>query len=71
MRYQFCLDTTDPEEIIKTVKNISPGFGGINLEDIAAPTCFEVESRLMQELDIPVFHDGSAWDSSCCFSWDS
>lgn len=53
----ICLDTQDTEEIIKTVKNIAPGFGGINLEDISAPRCFEVEERLKQELDIPVFHD--------------
>lgn len=53
----ICLDTQDTEEIIRTVKNIAPGFGGINLEDISAPRCFEVEERLKQELDIPVFHD--------------
>jgi malate dehydrogenase (oxaloacetate-decarboxylating) len=53
----ICLDTQDPEEIIKTVKNISCGFGGINLEDIAAPQCFEIEARLSRELNIPVFHD--------------
>ncbi|PKD44909.1 NAD-dependent malic enzyme [Rhodohalobacter barkolensis] len=55
--YPICLSTKDTEEIIKTVKNISPGFGGINLEDIGAPKCFEIEHRLKQELDIPVFHD--------------
>jgi len=53
----ICLDTQDPEDIIKTVKNISCAFGGINLEDIAAPACFEIEKRLSHELDIPVFHD--------------
>lgn len=53
----ICLDTQDTEEIIKTVVNIAPAFGGINLEDIAAPRCFEVESRLKELLDIPVFHD--------------
>ncbi len=53
----ICLDTTDVEEIVKTVKYISPTFGGINLEDIAAPRCFEIERRLKEELDIPVFHD--------------
>lgn len=53
----ICLDTQDTEEIIQAVKNIAPGFGGINLEDIAAPRCFEVESRLKELLDIPVFHD--------------
>lgn len=51
------LDTQDTDEIIQTVKNIAPGFGGINLEDISAPRCFEIERRLKKELDIPVFHD--------------
>jgi len=51
------LDTQDTEEIIKIAKAIAPGFGGINLEDISAPRCFEIEKRLIQELDIPVFHD--------------
>jgi malate dehydrogenase (oxaloacetate-decarboxylating) len=53
----ICLATQDTEEIIKTVKNIAPAFGGINLEDISAPRCFEIERRLADELDIPVFHD--------------
>ena len=53
----ICLDTQDPEEIIAAVKNIAPGFGGINLEDISAPRCFEIEERLKEILDIPVFHD--------------
>ncbi len=53
----LCLDTQDTEEIIQTVKNIAPGFGGINLEDISAPRCFEIEERLKNMLDIPVFHD--------------
>ncbi len=53
----ICLDTQDTEEIIQAVKNIAPGFGGINLEDICAPRCFEIEARLKQMLDIPVFHD--------------
>lgn len=53
----ICLDTQDTEEIIRTVVNIAPGFGGINLEDIAAPRCFEIETRLKELLDIPVFHD--------------
>lgn len=53
----ICLDTQDTEEIIQTVKNIAPCFGGINLEDISAPRCFEIEKRLKQMLDIPVFHD--------------
>ena len=52
-----CLDTQDTEEIIRTVKNIAPCFGGINLEDISSPRCFEIERRLEEELDIPVFHD--------------
>lgn len=55
--WPICLDTTDTEEIVKIVKAISPGFGGINLEDISAPRCFEIERRLRAELDIPVFHD--------------
>ncbi|MBZ9685117.1 NAD-dependent malic enzyme [Clostridium estertheticum] len=55
--FPICLDTEDPEEIIKTVKLISPVFGGINLEDIKAPECFYIEERLKEELDIPVFHD--------------
>lgn len=53
----ICLDTQDTEEIISTVKNIAPAFGGINLEDISAPRCFEIETRLKEMLDIPVFHD--------------
>ena len=53
----ICLDTKDPEEIIRTVKLIAPGLGGINLEDISAPRCIEIETRLKEELDIPVFHD--------------
>ncbi len=55
--YPICLDTQDVEQIIQTVKNIAPGFGGINLEDISAPRCVEIEQRLRDELDIPVFHD--------------
>lgn len=53
----ICLDTQDTEEIIKTIVNIAPAFGGINLEDISAPRCFEIETRLKELLDIPVFHD--------------
>ena len=53
----ICLDTQDTEEIIKTVTYLAPGFGGINLEDISAPRCFEIEERLKELLDIPVFHD--------------
>ncbi len=55
--FPICLDTTDVEEIVQTVKLIAPGLGGINLEDIAAPRCFEIEQRLIEELDVPVFHD--------------
>ncbi len=55
--FPICLSTEDTEEIIKTIKYISPVFGGINLEDISSPRCFEIEERLKQELDIPVFHD--------------
>jgi len=55
--YPICLDTTDVEEIIRTVKFLAPTFGGINLEDISAPRCFEIEKKLIEELDIPVFHD--------------
>ena len=53
----LCLDTQDADEIVETVKRIAPAFGGINLEDISAPRCFEIERRLIEELDIPVFHD--------------
>ncbi|MFP4977765.1 NAD-dependent malic enzyme [Paenibacillus sp. CN-4] len=55
--FPICLDSKDTEEIIRTVKAISPIFGGINLEDISSPRCFEIERRLQEELDIPVFHD--------------
>lgn len=55
--FPICLATQDTEEIIETVKRIAPVFGGVNLEDISAPRCFEIEARLRQELDIPVFHD--------------
>lgn len=55
--FPICLDTKDPDEIVETVKRIAPSFGGINLEDISAPRCFEIEARLKKELDIPVFHD--------------
>jgi malate dehydrogenase (oxaloacetate-decarboxylating) len=55
--FPICLDTKDTDEIVETVKNIAPAFGGINLEDISAPRCFEIEERLKQELEIPVFHD--------------
>lgn len=55
--FPICLDTKDVDEIVQTVKRIAPVFGGINLEDISAPRCFEIEKRLKEELDIPVFHD--------------
>lgn len=55
--FPICLNTKDPHEIVQTIKNISVPFGGINLEDISAPRCFEIEDRLKEELDIPVFHD--------------
>src|SRR5687767_178876 len=55
--WPICLDTQDVDEIVRTVELIAPGFGGINLEDIAAPRCFEIEKRLREKLDIPVFHD--------------
>ncbi|NOR85929.1 NAD-dependent malic enzyme [archaeon] len=55
--FPICLDTQNTDEIIKTIKNIAPTFGGINLEDISAPRCFEIEKKLKEELDIPVFHD--------------
>jgi malate dehydrogenase (oxaloacetate-decarboxylating) len=55
--FPICLDTQDPDEIVRTVKLIAPAFGGINLEDISAPRCFAIEDRLQHELDIPVFHD--------------
>jgi malate dehydrogenase (oxaloacetate-decarboxylating) len=55
--FPICLDTTDPEQIIQTVRLIAPAFGGINLEDISAPRCFEIEEQLKEQLDIPVFHD--------------
>ncbi|HSE07146.1 MAG TPA: NADP-dependent malic enzyme [Nocardioidaceae bacterium] len=53
----ICLDTTDPDEIVDTVARLAPSFGGINLEDISAPRCFDIERRLQERLDIPVFHD--------------
>jgi malate dehydrogenase (oxaloacetate-decarboxylating) len=55
--FPICLDTQDVDEIVRTVELIAPGFGGINLEDISAPRCFEIEERLKRSLDIPVFHD--------------
>jgi malate dehydrogenase (oxaloacetate-decarboxylating) len=55
--FPICLDTREPDEIVETVARIAPSFGGVNLEDISSPRCFEIEQRLIEELDIPVFHD--------------
>jgi malate dehydrogenase (oxaloacetate-decarboxylating) len=55
--WPICLDTQDVDEIVRTVELIAPGFGGINLEDISAPRCFEIEKQLRKRLNIPVFHD--------------
>lgn len=63
--FPICLDTQDDEEIIRTVKNIAPVFGGINLEDINAPRCFYIEQKLKEELDIPVFHDDQHGTAVC------
>lgn len=62
----ICLDTKDPEEIIRTVRLLAPAYGGINLEDISAPRCFEIEQRLEKELDIPVFHDDQHGTAIVC-----
>ena len=65
----ICLDSTDPDDIVNTIKNIAPGFGGIHLEDIKAPECFYIEDKLKQELNIPVYHDdqhGTAVVSTSC-----
>ncbi|MFC7487876.1 NAD-dependent malic enzyme [Knoellia sp. CPCC 206453] len=66
--FPICLDTTDTEEIITAVKAISPVFAGINLEDISAPRCFEIEARLREELDIPVFHDDQHGTAIVCLA---
>lgn len=66
--FPIVLDTQDTEEIIQTVKNIAPTFGGINLEDISAPRCFEIEKRLNEELDIPVFHDDQHGTAIVCLA---
>lgn len=66
--FPICLDTQDVDEIVKTVKYLAPVFGGINLEDIAAPRCFEIEDRLKKELDIPVFHDDQHGTAVCVLS---
>ena len=67
--FPIVLDTQDTEEIIKTIKNISITFGWINLEDFSAPRCFEIENRLKEELDIPVFHDDQHWTAIVCLAW--
>ncbi len=66
--FPLCLDTTDPEEVIETVVRVAPTFGGINLEDIAAPAAFEVEDRLKEILDIPVFHDDQHGTAVVCLA---
>lgn len=66
--FPLCLNTKDPDEIINIVKAVSPGFGGINLEDISSPRCFEIERRLVEELDIPVFHDDQHGTSVVAFA---
>lgn len=67
--FPIVLNTKDTEEIIKTIKNIAPTFGGINLEDISAPRCFEIEERLKNELDIPVMHDDQHGTAIVCLAW--
>ncbi len=67
--FPIVLNTQDTEEIITTIKQIAPGFGGINLEDISAPRCFEIEERLKNELDIPVFHDDQHGTAIVCLAW--
>jgi len=67
--FPIVLDTQDTEEIIKTIKNIAPTFGGINLEDISAPRCFKIEERLKKELDIPVFHDDQHGTAIVVLAW--
>jgi len=67
--FPIILDTQDTEEIITTIKNIAPTFGGINLEDISAPRCFEIEERLKAELDIPVFHDDQHGTAIVTLAW--
>lgn len=66
--FPICIDTQDDEEIIRTVKNIAPVFGGVNLEDIAAPRCFEIERRLKEVTDIPIFHDDQHGTAVCVLS---
>lgn len=66
--FPICLDTQDTEEVIKAVKNMAPAFGGINLEDISAPRCFEIEARLREELEVPVLHDDQHGTSIVVFA---
>lgn len=66
--FPICLDTQDDDEIVETVKNIAPCFGGVNLEDIAAPRCFEIEARLKKVTDIPIFHDDQHGTAVCVLS---
>lgn len=66
--FPICIDTQDDEEIIKTIKNIAPVFGGVNLEDIAAPRCFEIERRVKEITDIPIFHDDQHGTAVCVLS---
>ncbi len=66
--FPICLDTKDPDEIVRIVEAIAPAFGGINLEDISAPRCFEIERRLRERLDIPVFHDDQHGTAICVLS---
>jgi len=67
--FPIILDTQDTEEIISTIKNIAPTFWWINLEDFSAPRCFEIEERLKEELNIPVFHDDQHWTAIVCLAW--
>ena len=67
--FPIVLDTQNTDEIINIVKNIAPWFGWINLEDISAPRCFEIEERLKKELDIPVFHDDQHWTAIVTLAW--
>ena len=60
--FPICLAAREPDAIVRIVEQIAPSFGGINLEDISAPRCFEIEAKLRQSLDLPVFHDGPARD---------
>ena len=67
--FPICLNTTDVEKIIETVKLLEPTFGGVNLEDIAAPNCFVIEERLKKETNIPIFHDDQHGTAIVTASW--